>query len=274
MIDVNCYMCGSKKRKKILTQSGTDQYINLLDIRNKNNFRNWFICLDCGFIYRSPVLKESDIRKMYNRYDINVINGDEDKYFYKILNLPKSKSENYQKCMWFEKNIKKFFNNQCKPSLLDVGCGSGLFLASAKKNTSFNKFYGIEPNKRMRQIAQSKNRCVVFKSFDEVKQKFNSVTILKVLEHIKNPRDFLKKTSSKLKKRGIIFIEVPDVIDFINLQSNDPRFFIPHIYYYNLPSLKKLLSELKLNIFSHRTIISKSGRSFLQIIAGNFKNEK
>ena len=33
------------------------------------------------FIYRSPVLKESDIRKMYNRYDINVINGDEDKYF-------------------------------------------------------------------------------------------------------------------------------------------------------------------------------------------------
>ena len=28
-----------------------------------------------------------------------------------------------------------------------------------------------------------------------------------------------------------------------------------------------------MNIFSHRTIISKSGRSFLQIIAGNFKNE-
>ena len=43
MIDVNCYMCGSKKRKKILTQSGIDKYINLLDIRNKNNFRNWFI---------------------------------------------------------------------------------------------------------------------------------------------------------------------------------------------------------------------------------------
>ena len=139
---------------------------------------------------------------MYNRYDINVINGDEDKYFYKILNLPKSKSENYQSVCGL-KRILKIFNNQCKPSLLDVGCGSGLFLASAKKNTSINKFYGIEPNKRMRQIAKSKNRCLIFKSFDEVKQKFNSITILKVLEHIKNPRDFFKKTSSKLKKRGL-----------------------------------------------------------------------
>ena len=52
----------------------------------------------------------------------------------------------------------------------------------------------------MRQIAKSKNRCLIFKSFDEVKQKFNSITILKVLEHIKNPRDFLKKLQVSLKK--------------------------------------------------------------------------
>ena len=58
----------------------------------------------------------------------------------------------------------------------------------------------------MRQIAKSKNRCLIFKSFDEVKQKFNSITILKVLEHIKNPRDFLKKTSSKLKKKRGLFL--------------------------------------------------------------------
>ncbi len=269
MIDVNCYNCKSNKKKLILKQTGKDTYLELIHKNKGSLFNKWFSCLDCGFIYRSPVLTEPEIKKMYDLYDTLVMKPDADSYFDRIFNLPKKISENYQKCVWFKKNALKNLPSFNKISFIEVGSGSGLFMATAKKYLNIEKIYGVEPNTKMRKLAEKKVGTKVFKKLSEVREKFDFIFVLKVLEHIKDPRKFLKEIKKISKKKTTFFFEVPDVVDFINLKDDNSRFWIPHIYYFNRKTLFSILNEFNMKVITSRTIISNNKRSFFQLLVKN-----
>ena len=74
MINVNCYICKSNKKKLLLKQTGKDTYLDLIHRKKGNIFNKWYSCLDCGFVFRSPVLRENEIKRMYEQ-NMKIINS-------------------------------------------------------------------------------------------------------------------------------------------------------------------------------------------------------
>ncbi|GAB3897228.1 class I SAM-dependent methyltransferase [Spirosoma agri] len=98
--------------------------------------------------------------------------------------------------------------------VLDVGCSSGSFGSSVKKE--FNcEVWGIEPDKR----ASEKAELVLDKVYNTIfsadinlnNQKFDCIFFNDVLEHLINPFEALELCKSYLSEGGVIIASVPNI---------------------------------------------------------------
>jgi 2-polyprenyl-3-methyl-5-hydroxy-6-metoxy-1,4-benzoquinol methylase len=164
-------------------------------------------CKDSGFLFYYP----------YN------IEGDS--FFYENL----SKKEWYYMDEKYEhKIIEKIINKEKYKKILEIGCGNGSFI---KKMSSKNKeVTGLEINKN--EISKDKK----FKILDETiedhsrdnKEKYDVVMSFQVLEHIKNPIDFIDHSLNTLKKGGLMIISVPNNDSFIKRKKDNFMNMPPH----------------------------------------------
>lgn len=102
-------------------------------------------------------------------------------------------------------------------SLLDVGAGTGDFLAFAKKKAW--EVEGVEPNKTAQAIANKKG-LVLHSDISLIDEKrFDVITLWHVLEHLPDLNGQIKKLTSMLKDGGTLFVAVP------NYRSYDARHY-------------------------------------------------
>lgn len=102
-----------------------------------------------------------------------------------------------------------------KGRLLDLGCGTGGFLAAAR-DAGFDTT-GIEPNKNAIRIARDRYGLrSVFAALPaeflkaHPREKFDTVTFFEVLEHQDDPQAFIDTAKSFLKDDGFIALSVPN----------------------------------------------------------------
>lgn len=137
-------------------------------------------------------------------------------------------------------------------TILDVGCGTGDFLQTAKNN-SWN-VYGIEPNEKARAIANSKTRNQVFDT--NTLQEFESgafdvITLWHVLEHLPNLETEIQNLNRLLKPNGRLVIAVP------NFKSYDAKHYnafwaaydVPrHLWHFNQTSISNLFGTFNFKL--------------------------
>jgi len=137
-----------------------------------------------------------------------------------------------------------------KKRLLEIGCSSGMFLYHVKKYVG--EIVGIDYDIASAKYASKKCRCKVYtediENTDIKKNSFDIICVFQVLEHIKNPEDFLKKIKKYLKPNGIIAIEVPNLHDSLVYVYDLPyhrQFFFhsAHLWYFTEKSLKRMMSK-------------------------------
>lgn len=283
MIDVDCYLCKSNEKRKLLQQEGHDPFLDLVNEAYHELSRSWYICTSCGFIYRSPVLSKQDVSLLYDRYERTIFQDkNPDDYFDKITGLPPEQSENQQKLTWLVETLTTQYSpavvSDPNWSILDVGCGGGTLLWSLSKMVQSRELYGIELNPFYAALAKRRSGAQIVNS--EFKpgifnRKFDLVILAKVLEHVEDPGELIGKIAEDLKEDGLLFLEVPDIIDFKNLPPDNERFFIPHLYYFTKNTLNAILLPRNLKILMHRTFVSNRNRGYLQILARklNLKSE-
>lgn len=150
------------------------------------------------------------------------------------------------------KLIRKFLNIELKKrnrDILDFGCGFGWLLKSLN-NKNWNK-YGIEINNYARKNAE-KNGIKTFNSLKKLnKNKFDIVTLIHVIEHLKNPVNFLKKLKHNVKKNGYLIIETPDFDSAMARQYNLKFRLLhdkTHISLFSSESLIRLVRDIGLEI--------------------------
>lgn len=107
--------------------------------------------------------------------------------------------------------------------ILEVGSSTGYFLELMRPYV--NSVAGVEPNPEQADYANERGIRTV-KSMEELdkQQQYDTIFIYYVLEHIRQPVDFLASFKSMLKPEGRLFIEVPNVQDVLLSRYEIPQF--------------------------------------------------
>jgi 2-polyprenyl-3-methyl-5-hydroxy-6-metoxy-1,4-benzoquinol methylase len=156
-------------------------------------------CKTCSSIYNSPCLKKTYLEQMYSE-------GEYENYV-KKLTLPGEKIRKSLTEVRKYNQIASLFMSE--GSILDVGCGAGVFLTIAAENGW--DCTGIELSKAGGHAAMEHGVEILQSTFDEfyTNKKFDCITFWGVLEHVVNPMEFLEKAANLLEENGVIVFEVP-----------------------------------------------------------------
>ena len=241
---IYCIACKSNKIKKLYPLLQYDNYL-LME------------CMECNL-------------KFLLSKDFKTLDDDEywDEVNKKIYTMPDVLKEFKKKHYKYLKIIKEYRPPNNK--LLDVGCGNGIFLAHAREKGF--KVTGIEPSKIAISLCEKqygiKPIWGYLKFNSNIPKDFGVLTIWDVIEHVSDPREFLKICHLHLEQNGILLLETPDesclirkIIKALNLKMQRYIYYPAHRYYFTHKAIKILLSDLgfsNIKIYKEHSIFSKS----------------
>lgn len=191
------------------------------------------ICPECGFIFtRNPF----DTKQLDERYKhFSKFEFDSDKY---IL----SEKDDYKvRCIRQQQFIERNIGLDKISSLLEVGASSGYNLSLYSSTCNVK---GIEPS-NANCINAKRNYgldmyCGTFAEFRDSNstEKYDLLFMSHVLEHIVNPKDFIRQCSEL--NTSYIFIEVP-TLDYKFMDEPYGMFCEEHVNMFTLESLDALM---------------------------------
>lgn len=218
----NCPVCGNDSREFFLHRMGLEIYR----------------CKNCTHRYLNPRIKFDEAVKIYS----------DDSTASDIYKSPIQKEIDNIKYTYGLKIIEKL-NPPSKNKIMDLGCGTGLFLKIAQEN-GWTECIGIDANSNYSDgyIADGKAGLkyinTTFESLDinKVGQEYDCISLWNVLEHLYDLAGIVNSMREILKKDGLIFIMVPNVESLITRLSREmsPTFNWKHVSHFSPASLKKL----------------------------------
>jgi O-antigen biosynthesis protein len=113
----------------------------------------------------------------------------------------------------FKNNLISSLNIKNK-KILDVGCGFG-----NKKLAENNSVLGIDISNIALKEAEKRYEKALKRDIEKglrLKEKFDVIFLLDILEHIKNPEKLLRNCKNLIKKEGRIIINVPNSYNLFN----------------------------------------------------------
>lgn len=134
-----------------------------------------------------------------------------------INNREESPEEIYQMRSGYQNDrmnfIKDFFDKE--KSFLEIGCSAGQFISKIKDK--FANVAGIELSKKCAEyVRQHWNIPVYSEELSQIKwddKQFDYIGFFQTLEHIEEPKQFLRDVYDRLKDDGRVFIEIPSLND-------------------------------------------------------------
>lgn len=152
----------------------------------------------------------------------------------------------------------------CKgPRILELGCADGLMTEILVGN--FDEIVAVDGSESLIEMAKKNVKgnvtfhCALFEEF-EPQEKFDTIIMTHVLEHVIEPVSLLKRTKNWLNEKGIILICVPNAtslhrkigkaMGFINelTEPSEADIKLAHRRVYSIDTLKKDIQKADLNI--------------------------
>jgi SAM-dependent methyltransferase len=238
----------------------------------------FYRCLYCNLMFASPRFTEDSMLKIYeNEAFADLLMYDKWSYESWVQDKDRSYNIEQQKILLVKKYLPE------KSRLLDVGCGTGLFVLEANKNGFLCE--GIEPSIRLSRIGSNVLKIQVstiqIENYNPT-YKFNGIIIWDVLEHLYDPVRVVRRCRELLEPDGFLFLQVPNHKGISNLyktqlcclglkKNNFKHFGFPwHVYSFDKKSLSILsdLAELKPVFFESWSHLLKDGKkdSLSQVI--------
>lgn len=142
--------------------------------------------------------------------------------------------------------------------VLEVGCGTGDYLDIMNKTGVI--VYGLENNSYSVQIAKD-NGLKVYQGFIEnehtklAQMPFDAFFILNFLEHIPNPKNFMRGISNNLTDNAVGLVEVPNM-DMILRENLSSELIQDHLLYFTKDTLTRLLECNGFEVLRCSTILN------------------
>ena len=234
-----CYNWAMENEKKCILCGSTTRSLVHKGVRDNSDI-DVLCCVDCGLNFLSTDKHISD--EFYEEGRMTPPHT-------KLEAWIKNTAPDDQRRFEFLKN------NIVNKIIIDFGCGNGGFLKLA--NTVTEHAYGVELQKSLTSHFE-KNNIKVRTKIDYISQKADIITLFHVLEHIKNPFDFLKGLKPFLKQEGTIIIEVPNADDALltlykSKAFKDFTYWGCHLFIYNAQTLEQTAKKagFKINYVKH-----------------------
>ena len=226
----NCPVCQNNTFEK---------YLEVKDYTVSNENFQIVSCKSCGFKFTNPRPNSNEIGKYYKAESYishtNTSKGLIAKIYHAVRKFTLKSKLNLINGLYPQKG-----------KLLDIGCGTGMFLNEARENGW--KVNGIEPDLGARQIAEEINKSIInleiLSSFKN--ERFNIITMWHVLEHVHLLNETMDWLKDRITEDGFIIIAVP------NHESKDAEVFqaqwaaydVPrHLYHFSQKSIKELFDQ-------------------------------
>jgi len=245
---MKCYLC-KRDMKLVWDYDYPDKYQQLIGITEAK--RAWYYCSYCMLYAQENDLTDKQIENIYENYRNRDIRDTTVKeVFDRIMNLPNS--ENKQRV----DNLLSDLEGKEIEKVLDIGSGLGIFPYEMS-------LYGfdvtcIEPNPKSCEFMKNELRLNVFQAFfgqENRYPKFDLVTLIHLLEHVRNPIETLKRVKDHhLLNGGSVYIEVPDAEEFKTLNKDHDEFNSLHLMFFTPESLEQIVREAGLTAYTIRKI--------------------
>ena len=226
-----CLVCGSNQFEPFLVCK--DYTVS------KENF-NIVSCVSCGFKFTNSRPEDSVLGDYYKAEEYVSHTNTKKGLVNKLYHLVRSYT--------LKKKIQLISSYVSRGTILDYGCGTGMFLSACK--TAGWDSIGLEPDDNARKMA-SEQGLNVFSDKDKTKtyitdKQADEITLWHVLEHVTDMGETLAFFKTRLKKDGVLIIAVP------NHASYDADYYkefwaaydVPrHLHHFDLKSMRTLLED-------------------------------
>jgi 2-polyprenyl-3-methyl-5-hydroxy-6-metoxy-1,4-benzoquinol methylase len=229
-----CNLCGSRN---------ADLIADSLRFGVKKNVAR---CQSCHLVYLYPLMTEQEEKILYEEEYRNI--ADVEGHY-----LPQKAREFYEIELNANKErlrrVVKFLGPQAK--ILEIGCAAGSFLNQAKDTGA--ECTGVELHKAFAAFVRTelgiKTYDIPLEECGFAPESFDAIFLFHVLEHIRQPGEYLLLLHQLLKKGGRVFIELPNVDDALvsvyKLKKYRAFYYQPaHSYYFSHRTLSRMLKKV------------------------------
>jgi SAM-dependent methyltransferase len=197
-------------------------------------------CNSCGFKFTNPRPENTILGNYYKSEDyISHSNTKKD-----IISKLYHAVRNYT----LQKKIKLLDQYVSRGTLLDYGCGTGMFLKACQDKDW--KSFGMEPDPGARKIAGEMGLNVSGDKTELANKtlgtKFSAITLWHVLEHVTDLDETLSFFRDKLGTGGVLLIAVPNYTSFDAklYKENWAAYDVPrHLYHFEIKTISQLLKR-------------------------------
>ncbi|MEW6670461.1 MAG: class I SAM-dependent methyltransferase [Thermodesulfobacteriota bacterium] len=224
-MNISCHLCG---KSSFITLEDDETPYRVLK------------CHSCSLVFVHPQPNYTELKGHYD-----------DGYYKDWLDRQKK-----QRLRMWNRRVKKIISAKKPGRLMDVGCGEGTFLALIQQEgwkicgTEFSEFAARHAS----DLLGTDIFCGELPSAGFQKNTFDVVTMWHVLEHVDDPKKYLKEAYRILKPDGLFVLAVPNVNNLVFqfayrvVKGRKLKLFTKgekeiHLFHFSPTTLKRFLEE-------------------------------
>lgn len=249
---------------------GKEEFKNFLVVTDNAVSKESFViveCENCTFKFTNPRPDTDSIDKYYESEEYishsNIKTGIINRAYHVVRSITtKQKVELINR------------HSPAKGTILDYGCGTGIFLSACKSDGW--EIRGVEPNPKAREEASVQTGEIIAKELQEIGgEKFEVITLWHVLEHIHTLNETLAELMNLLQEDGTLIIAVPnaDSHDAQQYKADWAAYDVPrHLYHFTQATMKRLLKKHKMKL--HEVLPMKFDAYYVSMLSEKQKEGK
>ena len=149
---------------------------------------NVYECKDCELQFLNPIMSALEEDNYYRNY----YKTQESRYIEKT-SLEDIQTQSYLYHKEYINNYKNYLNAE-NLSVLEIGSGTGGFIELLHKDFNITNITVVEKSDSNIKYLKSKyNELAVYSDLNEIENKFDVIIAIALFEHLREPKEFLKK---------------------------------------------------------------------------------